>query len=100
METKKGEIIKILFEFPIGISCKLMGCFDCCFENKQYKVILIFTIELYAEIVNGYPATIYVLKVTTKTSEKGVKYVQNMFKVNKVVFVFLLLTSNIFHTFF
>ena len=100
METKKDEIIKILFEFPIGISCKLMGCFYCCFENKQYKVILIFTIELYAEIVNGYLANIYVLKVTIKTSEKVVKYVQNMFKVNNVVFAFLLLTSHIFHIFF
>ena len=40
------------------------------------------------------PANIYLFKVTIKTLEKGVKHVDD------VVLLFLLLTLNIFHTFF
>ena len=51
------------------------------------------------------PTNIYLFKITTEALEKVVKYVQSKQEkqqndVNDVVLVFLLVTLNIFHTFF
>ena len=45
----------------------------------------------------AHPADIYLFKVNNRNIKKKVR---NMFKVNDVVLVFLLLTLNIFHIFF
>ena len=65
-----------------------------------FEVILLLAFDKFS-----FQANIYLFKVAIERQEKGIKYVQseqlkNQNDVNDIVLLFLLLTLNIFHTFF
>ena len=65
-----------------------------------FEVILLLAFDKF-----NFQANIYLFKVAVERQEKGIKYVQseqlkNQNDVNDIVLLLLLLTLNIFHTFF